>query len=277
MRLPRRARLVLPQILPKGRICLLNGFGASVGRNPRYRRPTGSVAWIKCSDERFCSERNPIEHRKNTPAFIDLPKPTDLSALLVLSVVFSGCNKRAAFDPPTAEMTIEGSSMEPSLHGERRVYRCDECKRIVLFTIDRASTHDSNQCPWCDRILRDDSVSPHEAVLPSQQVAVESVNADTNLRRYDKVVVFDGENHRHEVKRLIGFPNETVRFIEGDLWINGERMSKSMPQFLDQAVIVDQWLETIGDWQAPHSGFQYQSTSLWPRSDDLKTPHPRRS
>lgn len=192
----------------------------------------------------------------------------------VAILVCSGCGERSFSKPKIYQTTIQGSSMEPSLHGERTAFTCGACKRSGWFVNEPEAAYATADCPWCGQSLDQDRLHSRNALIPAETVGVERLDGNATLRRFDKVVIVDNETKRLEVKRLIGFPNESVHFIDGDLWIDGERMSKSLPQFLDQAVVVDRWNEAVGELKAPHSAVYFRSTSLWPRTGESLATHP---
>jgi signal peptidase I len=133
------------------------------------------------------------------------------------------------------EMTIVGSSMETTLHGRRLNYSCRQCDRTGSFTLDEAEPDDF--CPWCGG-----EIAPQSSV-EAQRVVAEPLGLVTELKRFDKIIIRDEETQRFEVKRLIGYPGEEVSLRDGDIWINGKRSQKTLDQFLDQAIVVEEWRE----------------------------------
>lgn len=53
-----------------------------------------------------------------------------------------------------------------------------------------------------------------------------------DVERFDIVVVFEDSLDEYVIKRVIGLPNETVQYIDNQLYINGQSMSE---EFLDEA------------------------------------------
>lgn len=157
--------------------------------------------------------------------------------------------------------------MEPALHGRRIRFHCEQCIRNGWFAEEIVSP--SATCPWCGgEVIAD-------AMLSAQKVFVEPIDERTELRRFDRVVVHDRETDTLEVKRLVGFPWENLRVIDGDLFVDGERLKKSLPQFLDQAVVVDYWAEASRNFdETVIVPVRYQSTSLWPRFGAERVSHP---
>jgi DNA-directed RNA polymerase subunit RPC12/RpoP len=168
---------------------------------------------------------------------------------------------------------ISGCSMEPTLHGLQRMARCDQCESTMRFSEDEDLDDRPTACPRCGSQV---------AFMGGQ--AAETVNIqpidwmNASVRRGEMVAVHDRERNRFEVKRVVGFPHESIQIINGDLWIDGRRFQKSISQFALLAIKVDCWSEIEGVQMADPSRSPmeecYQSFSLWPRTGEHLTPRP---
>ncbi len=110
--------------------------------------------------------------------------------------------------------------------------------------------------------------------IESDVVRVVAIDETTKLARYDCVVIEEPNSGRLEVKRIIGLPNESIRIIDGDVWVNGDRAEKSIRQFLDQAILVAEWEELSNEALQPHQYYLYSNLSLWPQTGLERKPHP---
>jgi hypothetical protein len=114
---------------------------------------------------------------------------------------------------------------------------------------------------------------------PGQTVKVEPKNQwRSKLERNAMIVIEDQSLERLEIKRLIGFPGEKVRLLEGDLWIDERRFQKSIAQFIELMIPVSRWREIERVHRfipgQPVDESIFHSQSLWPRQDEQPTPHP---
>jgi hypothetical protein len=118
-------------------------------------------------------------------------------------------------------------------------------------------------------------------------VLIDRVNESTKLRR-GEIVVFNDEplpeeplqdgsllkesqqyRTSRQIKRLVGFPGESIRITDGDLFVDGHRYQKSADDFFRSAIHVSDWPEAIEfiRQSTGHSrSIAYQSASLWPRT-----------
>ena len=114
---------------------------------------------------------------------------------------------------------VHGSSMASTYHGEHRLIECEECRSRIavdaLATIDR--------CPACRSVMIDVSTPRQGDRLP----AVRRSPTD-GIQRWESVVLQSPEDARTLlIKRVLGLPGEHVGFVDGDLWINQQRVVKS--------------------------------------------------
>jgi len=90
----------------------------------------------------------------------------------------------------------------------------------------------------------------------------------SGMQRGDIVVLQESVNGKREVKRVVGFAGEHISIFGGDVWVNGERWSKSLQQTLRQSILVNAWdpslalglphnsVQQASGWKAAHGHFQ---------------------
>ncbi len=154
--------------------------------------------------------------------------------------------------------------MEPTLLGPQRFAYCETCQQTQRFSADSISESRPTRCPRCGS-----NVTCEGWQVGGKVQVVQLDQRKQRFRRGEIVVLREGKADKLEVKRIVGLPYESLKFIDGDLWVDGRIFQKSMPQFLSQAIEVDRWPEIEGtlsvlpgDTPIVHS---FQNRSLWPQ------------
>ncbi len=175
--------------------------------------------------------------------------------------------------------------MEPTLQGPRVIGTCDDCQHPFSLAEEIARRVSVLRCPQCD-----EPIEPFDSLtqIPGQSVLIDRVSESAKLLRGD-IVVFNDDSSPSElpppeskqatqkslyqksrqIKRLVGFPGESIRIAEGDLFVDGHRYQKSADNFYRTAIHVSDWPEAIEFIRHPtdrSSHVAFQSTSLWPRT-----------
>jgi DNA-directed RNA polymerase subunit RPC12/RpoP len=212
--------------------------------NPSYHSQTVSATWVKFAD-------------------YGLFRGAGLLALLFLA-----CNPKVGWQPETRFLSIAGSSMEPRFHGERLLCKCHTCRHEFDLATDSVDEQDGIRCPrcWGQEVVA--------TTIASDIVRVVPIDEASTIARYDCVVIEEPNSGRLEVKRVIGLPNESIRFVGGDVWVNGDHAQKSAHQFLDHAVLVAEWEELSGVQLEQHKHYRYSNRNLWPQTGVERQPHP---
>lgn len=153
---------------------------------------------------------------------------------------------------------VAGSSMEPTLRGPRLNWKCNQCESPFLFCLDSLRSNIPLRCPRCglvdmefeleSALLEPDATVNGELLeyMPPRFVdarrRTNQVRTDfKGFRRGDLLVIQDPdmpEIPTREVKRIVGFPNESISIRNGDLWINGNRERQSYSQILGRSLLV---------------------------------------
>ena len=148
-------------------------------------------------------------------------------AALCLSV---SCRQEKIF-----KAEIVGSSMAPSFNSQHALARCEHCQ----FSWDCEPANSSLTpaqviCPNCGEEVA--------STVTAQTADVIEVVANRVVARWD--VVACKLNERLLVKRVLGLPGERVNFQDGDLFINGRRVTKpdSIQKTLNQTIFDSSFL-----------------------------------
>ena len=163
--------------------------------------------------------------------------------------------------------------MEPTLLGPQRLAYCESCQQTKRFYADSISERRPTRCPQCGIHVTCEGWQDGEEV---QVVRLD--RRKQTFRRGEIVVLRESNTDKLEVKRVVGLPYESLKFIDGDLWVDGRIFQKSMPQFLSQAIEVDRWPEIEGTLRAIPGDVpivhHFQYLSLWPQVNQELQAHP---
>lgn len=123
-----------------------------------------------------------------------------------------------------------GNSMAPTLFGAHESTHCPHCGHINRFAAESfpAALYFCGRC-------REQIKNPKFESQPGDSVQVQSVE---KLNRWDVVLVRDPTEPLRIVKRLVAFPGEKLQIKLGDLWINGKRIERTLPQILESQVLL---------------------------------------
>jgi Signal peptidase, peptidase S26 len=202
---------------------------------------------------------------------------TFLKRLLVCVWIVSGfpigCNENHRTGSQSLTAVIVGSSMEPTLLGPQRLAQCKQCQSSMRFS-DGADVEDNPPpCPRCGSKVE---LVDFQAAQTVKVHPIDRKNA--SVRRGELVAIQDRELERWEVKRVVGFPRESIQIVNGDIWVDGRRFQKSISQFASLAIEVDRWNEIEGlhvtvRGRSPTEKC-FASNSLWPRTGEQLEPTP---
>lgn len=158
---------------------------------------------------------------------------------------------------------ISGSSMEPHLMGPRLLFQNNSSQFFSSYALDSLRPNMPLACQYTSE--RDNSfelltaMANPEAINDGESVryylwkrmaalrAAKNKNrpneTDANsfrgIERGDLIVIQPPEEESREVKRIVGFPDENIEIIDGDLWVNDRRWTRTLNQILHHAVLLD--------------------------------------
>ena len=154
-----------------------------------------------------------------------------LSLILATLCLCVSCRQEEIF-----KAEIIGSSMAPSLNSQHASINCEHCQYTWdCEPADSSSTPVQVICPNCGAEVSSSALSRPADVI--------EVVANRSVKRWDMVACKLGD--RLLVKRVLGLPGERVNFQDGDLFIDGERITKPDPiqSTLSQTVFDSSFLD----------------------------------
>jgi hypothetical protein len=130
---------------------------------------------------------------------------------------------------------------------------------VFQFGVDSLRSNIPVRCPNCNQIdvdfdlesalLEPNAIEAGEQLeyMPPRFVGArrEANRVKTDYQgfhRGDLIVIQDPDSPdiaSREVKRLVGFPNESIAIRNGDLWLNDKRLQRTYDQLLGQSLLVD--------------------------------------
>ncbi len=181
---------------------------------------------------------------RGQPNFTAWYRPSALQcgwvASWMLVATWAGCDQAS---PRTSSFQVATSSMAPKMWGPRLIAACTACQRQHYVAADSYKPTLLTRCPTCGgscRILP--GVQPGEIV----SIADPTTPADAPPQRLACVAFTLGEEPASAkrtaaqwlVKRVWGLPGERLAFRNGELWIDGVLLQKSLDELEQVAVPV---------------------------------------
>ena len=132
---------------------------------------------------------------------------------------------------------IVSGSMATSLLGEHYTIQCSDCGFVFRFGVDSPPPTDFAVCPNCG--------ATKNSVRPESRERGDRVFIDRapywlgQPQRFDLVAFRDPRlPARLVVKRVLGLPGELIAIRQGDLYVNGNLLRKSLSDFRQVAILV---------------------------------------
>ena len=182
---------------------------------------------------------------------------------LLLIVLFGVAASRNLLRPSTRmSATVRGLSMSPTYRCSRFEIKCTKCSSVFsvaaeLPTGERIeNTQSEYACPWCGAVCH----AATNKVIPGEVVDIRPLSDSADICRFD-VVAFERLDVVR-IKRVIGLPGERIEIDGGDIFINGERLRKTLQQFIDTAIVV-------ADSRFSSDGLPWVGESGWRFSDGV--------
>ncbi len=154
---------------------------------------------------------------------------------LCTAVVLAAAMRLFALQGCWRTIRIEGASMAPALHGTAWELTCLDCGFAYRLAEEYLPQDGRSVCPNCG--FAGNQVAMGRRVLGDRIWIDRWPRWSAGWNRFD-VVAVEGHDGVRAAKRLLGFPGEAIEFREGDLWVDGRRVEKTMAQFRRLAVLV---------------------------------------
>jgi signal peptidase I len=174
---------------------------------------------------------------------------------------------------------ISGSSMEPHLVGPRLLYKNGQSGLTSSYAIDSLRPNRPIDCQFTGQRDNDfdflEAMAQPGAITTGETVRyylwkrmaalrtaerkrlgipLDRKNYFQGIVRGDLIVIKPPDDDGREVKRIVGFPGETIDIDNGDLWINDERWKRDWNQTLEQAILLD-YGDKLGDSKLKFGGW----------------------
>lgn len=145
---------------------------------------------------------------------------------------------------------VIGASMAPHFLGEHFQVQCEGCGGEVVADFEQSKTNESLICPFCG-IPNSVSECRRQA---SDRVTIE---LDSNsLSRWDVVAFQLPSAQEAGVKRVVGLPGESIEIRDGNLWLEGGLIRKTIAEQKRTRILIHDSSKTNSEtalWQAVDS------------------------
>lgn len=181
-------------------------------------------------------DRTSLARRACIGTTVDLLLMAQLTSILprlslVLSLVYcSGCWSDSTSAP---RFQVASSSMAPALLGPTLGATCPNCQYGFVVAAETYRPTLPTRCPNCGGLC---DVDP--TIHPGQTVRMEPLAAPADVRRWDLIAFEDIASGTLQVKRVWGLPGESIELRQGEAWIDGVMLRKSLPELRRVAVPV---------------------------------------
>ncbi len=128
-----------------------------------------------------------------------------------------------------APVMVSGSSMVPTLRGKYVVAHCPRCEMLFDVGAEFAAHTTFAACPRCTEPFVRLTALPFQA---SDRLWIDRTAFARRAPRRWEVAVWVCPHDAAQlcVKRVVGLAGESVFFAEGDVWVNGEILRKSLAE-----------------------------------------------
>ena len=169
----------------------------------------------------------------------------ELMVVLCLCVLLVRTFSAEAYVVPTG-------SMAPTLLGLHREITCPNCSFLFVVGIDEEGQTGLAVCPNCGQHGQEGTPAIE---CGGDRVLVQKFLYDFRRPKRWEVAVFHfpGEPSQAYVKRVVGLPGESIRIVDGDIFVDGKIVRKTLPEIRAMRMLVHD------------SRFQPQDAKRFPR------------
>jgi len=157
-----------------------------------------------------------------------------------------------------APVTVSGSSMVPTLRGEYVVACCPRCEMLFDVGAEFAAQTTFAACPRCAEPFVRLTALPFQA---SDRLWIDRTAFAWRAPRRWEVAVWVCPHDAAQlcVKRVVGLAGESVLLAEGDVWVNGRILRKSLAEQLVLRQVVHAADGIVSRWKAQNDeAWQWQ-------------------
>ena len=172
--------------------------------------------------------RHPV--RLEVPRTGALRQTVELLVLLCLCVLLVRTFAAEAYVVPTG-------SMAPTLLGLHREVVCSNCSFTFVVGIDEEGQAGRSVCPNCGERKLDGAPTFD---CGGDRVLVQKFLYDVRPPKRWEVSVFHfpGEPSQAYVKRVVGLPGESIKISDGDIYVDGKIVRKSLQEIRAMRMLV---------------------------------------
>jgi len=176
-----------------------------------------------------------------------------LSALVLRTWLVMG-----VIDP----VTVAGSSMAPTLRGPFAIATCPNCQTQFDVGVEFADSTEYTVCPHCSLARIPLASSP---LQQGDRLWIDrTLFSRRKPQRWEVVVLRQPDDGTQLcIKRIVGLPGETVRLSAGEVWVNGNMLTKSLAEQHAMCRTVHREDESHRRWQCSGSQKPAVEPSGW--------------
>ncbi len=132
-------------------------------------------------------------------------------------------------------LRIASASMAPALRNRHYSLRCDDCDAPLTVDATTQKTGDLVACWNCG--YRHSRIQPWH-IRTGDRVWIDSFPYLWRRPRRWEVVAMGTTDGKYLTKRVLALPGEKLALVDGDVWIDGAIVRKSLAEFRRQRVLV---------------------------------------
>lgn len=157
---------------------------------------------------------------------VPLRRGTEVAIWIAVGIIAS---RTWCLDGLLVPIAIDSGSMAETLFGPHQRIVCGDCGFPFVRGWDRRARDARAVCPNCGYAGNDATQWP---VLPGDRVLIDRTAFHFRLPRRWEVVAFrtPGREREWSTKRVVGLPGESVALRDGDVYINGEILRKTLDE-----------------------------------------------
>ncbi|HUS39328.1 MAG TPA: S26 family signal peptidase, partial [Pirellulales bacterium] len=200
----------------------------------------------------------------------------------VLSLILFVLLRTWCIEGLVVPIRVAGPSMAYALKGPHASITCDACSFPFQFAREFTTDDRSPQCPNCGQLVE---AAESAVARRGDKLWIDKCSlALREPRRWEAVIFQCPRRSAHYcVKRVVGLPGESIRVADGDVFVNGRIVQKSMDDLRKMAILVHDarfrrssksvrsrgWRRgKDAGWVESEAGFNYSSENGFEHSSD---------
>lgn len=192
--------------------------------------------------------------------------PPSYVKILLASLPLACCCGCWRSTPAPTRYQVASSSMFPALLGPTRGATCSACQFNFPVAAETYRPELPTRCERCGGLC-----DVAEEIQPGQTAELEPLSFDTfsgqnpvhPIRRWELIAFQEPSSGSTQVKRVWGLPGEAIELREGEAWVDGQLLRKSLAELRQLAVpVYDLRIGGSGQWWLSNSNEISQPASL---------------